>query len=222
MWLHKQTIKDYVALSFKPQCLAYAHIRKTGSSVPYTMNSYKIIPFSNLELERQIIFNPTYIGKELCSLIGPRNVCDREIRFSLAGPTIFEAITASDTIDPTYETQLKNMVWQEMPLYTHDGCSLNYLCGISRELLFQYQLLAINQKFNISCITTSSMALLYSAHELAPGIHNKQYSCINDIISLIPTESLHTVCSHIPSTENPLLMAELIGLCIAELTYENN
>ena len=43
-----------------------------------------------------------------------------------------------------------------------------------------------------------------------------------DIASLVPTESLQKLCSDVPSTDNPLLMAELIGLCLSELSYENN
>ena len=59
------------------------------------MVSYKQIPFTNLELEKQIIFNPTHIGKHLHSVLCQQCLCNADIRISLAGPTIFEAIIAS-------------------------------------------------------------------------------------------------------------------------------
>lgn len=225
MWLHKKTVNDIVALSFKPQYLAYAHFKKIGGQVPYSMISCKQIPLDDLELEKQIIFNPTQIGKHLHCLLCEQSLCNADIRISMAGPTMFESI-ASDSevpIEETYGTQLKNMVWQDMPIFQHSQLkNLTYICGISRELLFQYQLLAIKHKFNITCITTSNIALLSIYHALSPTDTRHNCPSLDDIASLIPTQFINRLCSHVPTTDNPLLMAELIGLCLSELNYENN
>ena len=78
----KQTVEDIVALAFKPQYLAYAHIKKTDNQVPYSMVSYKQIPFTDLELEKQIIFNPTQIGKHLHYVLCQQSLCNADIRIS--------------------------------------------------------------------------------------------------------------------------------------------
>ena len=170
MWFHKKTVNDIVALSFNPQYLAYAHIKKTGHQVPYAMVSYKQIPLLDLELEKQIIFNPTQIGKHLHCLLCDQGLCNADIRISIAGPTIFEAILndPETSIDQMYGTQLKNLVWQDMPIFQQSQSKKPiYICGISRELLFQYKLLAIKHSCNITCITTSNSALLSSYHALS-------------------------------------------------------
>jgi hypothetical protein len=224
MWLHKQTIKDFVALAFKPQYLAYAHIKKTDNHIPYAMINYKLIPFTNLELENQIIFNPTSIGKHLNTLLHENKLSGTDLRISISGPTIFEKIISPDIVlEETDETQLKNLIWHDTPIFNNNQQdSSRYICGISRELLFQYQLLAAKHNLNITCITTSTMALLNSYHMLTTGNNNEHCSRIEDIPSLIPIQEFPKLCSLVPSTDNPLLMAELIGLCLAELNYENN
>lgn len=225
MWLHQKTVEHIVALAFKPQYLAYAHIKKTDAPVPYIMVSYKKIPLTNLELEKQLVFNPTKIGRQLHSLLCEQCLCNADIRISLAGPTIFEHIMASPDIhlEETHAAQLKNLVWADTPIFQNSQADQqHYVCGIRRELLFQYQLLAIKHKLNVTCITTSNQALLYSYHALSPDTINQNCTIPEDIASLVPTQSLDKICSHVPSTDSPLLMAELIGLCLSELTYENN
>lgn len=219
MWLYKQTVKDVVVLAFKPQYLAYAHFKKSNNKTPYSMNGYTLIPFTNLELEKQIVFNPTSIGKQLNTLLHEHKTQGTDIRISIEGPTIFEMLATQDTIvEDAYAQQLKNLVWHDMPLWNNS----KYICGISREHLFQYQLLAIKHNIPITCLTTSNMALL-TCHLLLTGDNKtSSLSSIKDIHSLISTQPFHTLCSHVPSTDKPLLMAELIGLCLAELTYENN
>lgn len=225
MWLHKQKVEDIVALAFKPQYLAYAHIKKTDTQVPYSLVSYKQISLTNLELEKQIIFNPTHIGKHLHHLLCQQCLCNADIRISLAGPTIFEHImTSSDiTIEEIHGAKLKNLVWEDIRIFQNSQSNQQtYVSGISRELLFQYQLLAIKHKLNVTCITTSNMALLGSYHALSSDTVNHNCTRPEDIASLVPTESIQKLCSDVPSTDNLILMAELIGLCLSELSYENN
>jgi hypothetical protein len=217
MWFNKQ-IKDCIVLACKPQGMACAYIKKKDMHTPYTIDSYTYIPLTNLELEKQIIFNPTAISKQLNTLLQQYKKTGAQVRISLEGPTIFEKFVPSEIIaENTYGDQLKDLLWQEMPAST----SHTYLCGISRELLFQYQLLAIANKLKITCITTSTMALLASCQKFAPHNDN-QISCLHDIHNFIATQNIAALCSHVPSTDDPVLMAELIGLCMAELSYENN
>ena len=225
MWLHKQSVTDIVAVAFKPQYLACAHIKKTGDKIPYSMVSFKQIALDDLELEKQIVFNPTKIGKLLHSLLHEQSLCNADIRLCLSGPAVFEALTCctDQSIEQIFGTKLKNLIWEDLAIFQNSQLQpITYVCGISRELLFQYQLLAIKHKLNFTCITTSNAALLSSCHALSKDITNQDCTSIHDIGSLIPIQLIGRLCTHIPPTDNPLLMAELIGLCLSELTYENN
>lgn len=216
MWFDKQITKDYVALSCKPQCLAYAYIKNKDTH--YFMENYVYIPLTNLELEHQIIFNPTALSKQLVALIHKHKTTHTEIRISIEGPTIIEKLISSDDdAEKTFSEQLKNLVWHDTPL----SPSHTYFCGISRELLFQYQLLAITNNLEISCITTSNMALWNSYQKFSQNNINP-ISNLNDIRNFIFSQNIDTLCSNVPSTGDSILLAELIGLCMAELTYENN
>jgi hypothetical protein len=217
MWLDKQQIKDYVALVFKPQYLAYAHIKKNDAH--YIMENYVHIPLTNLELENQIIFNPTALNNQLTALLHKHKKNNTEIRISLEGPTIIEKLISSDiNAENIYGEQFKNLVWHDTPLSPVH----TYLCGISRDLLFQYQLLAMTNNIEITCITTSNMALLSSYQKLIKNSTDNPISNLNDIRNFLSFQNIATLCSHVPSTGDPILLAELIGLCMAELTYENN
>jgi uncharacterized protein YlaN (UPF0358 family) len=183
-----------------------------------------LISLDNLELEKQIIFNPTHISKLLSTLVSEKAVHDAEIRISLSGPTIFEKIINSqdDLTDQANTQQLKNLVWHQTPVFQNaqDHQQL-YVCGISRELLFQYRLFAIKHHLNLSCLTTRNQALLSTYQSLA-SVTNKYLATPEDIALTIPTQLMCKLCTEISSSEDPLLMAELIGLCIAEITYEDN
>lgn len=222
MWLNNKSVNDIVALAFKPQCLAFAHIRKTHTQVPYTMLRYKQTAFNNLELEKQIIFNPTHIGKYISTLLCEYGLGNADIRMSLEGPTIFETLSA--TAEPgadELDMQLKNLVWEDIVIPLDSTASIRYVCGISRELLFQYKLLAIKHALNITCITTSNAALLNFIEKL-PDINKAQRPTkIEDIAPLISTSLIHGQCANIP-TQNPLLIAELVGLSTVGLSYEND
>lgn len=224
MRIHNKSVESFVALAFKSQYLAYAHIKKTDSQAPYSMISYKQVPLRNFEVEKHIIFNPTRIGSHLHALLCEQCLCNTDIRISIEKPIIFETIIDShnSSIEELYGPQLKNMVWEDVPIFQNSQSkSMLYVCGISRELLFQYQLLAIKHKLNVTCITTSNLALLSMIHALSTDITDQNCQRVEDIASIIPMQSLHKICSNIPTTENSLLMAELIGLCQAELSYEN-
>lgn len=219
MLLHEKSIKDCVTIAFKNQYLAYAYFKKTNNYMPYMMSDYAIIPCTNMELEKQFIFNPTYVSKQLCALLNKNVQPHTEIRISLEGAAIFEKILSHDKfLEETHTMQLEKLLWFDLPLFNN----YIYICSISRELLFQYQLLAIQNKFNMRCITTSNMALLNSACLFAKDIKDKQCSHIEDIAALIPTQEIAKLYPHVPPPDSPLLIAELIGLCTAELTYENN
>lgn len=225
MWFYKQTVKHIVALTFKQDYFAYAHIKKNNNQSTYSLINFKKHLFNNLEIEKQVIFNPTRIGNYLHSLQQELVKGNADIRISIDGPAIFEAIVESpdSLIGEPYSSQLKNTVWEDTPIFPNSGTHKQiYVCGISRALLFQYQLLAIKHKFNIQCITTSNMALLNAYHLLKTEFLDQNLATVNDIAKLINIESIDKLCANIPQTDNPLLMAELISLCLAELKYENN
>jgi hypothetical protein len=220
MWFDKQQIKEFVALAFKPQYLAYAHIKKNvdHNVAHYAMENYTHIPLTNLELEHQIIFNPTALSKQLDALLHIHKNIYTEIRISLEGPSIVEKIIERNiTAEKDCSEQFKHLVWHDTPL----SPSHSYLCGIRRELLFQYQLLAIANNFEITCITTSTMSLL-NCYQKCSQKNDTPISSLNEIRDFISSQNIATLCSHVPFTDNPILIAELIGLCMAELNYENN
>jgi hypothetical protein len=217
MWLSKQRLNSIVALSFKPQGIGAAYIQETGSQVSYSMKNFMYFPCNDMELERQIIFNPTRIGNYLRTLMGKMPVSHTEVRMSLEGPSIFEQLVDKESFeDKIFSNSLNTMVWDSVLLGNQGAAQdMHYVCGITRELLFQYKLLALRYKLNVSCITTRTIALLQFAEKVSfvPTM-------ISDLVNLAIEFPIGGICLNVPTEVDKVLIAELLGLCMARLSYD--
>ncbi len=208
MWLSSHIKSDIIALAFKPTCLACAHIQKNSNAPTTTLISYSCTPLLESELENLIIFNPTRLGTIVQTMLAGKDLSRAQVRISLAGPSVVEKIENEEQAllaDP----QLKNLVWESIQ---------NYTGGITRELLFQYQLFALQNSLKLTCVTTSTCALM-SAYQALYGSCTQEFAL--DAQLRENPEKLTTLCSNISCNCDPVLIAELIGLSIAEFTYEN-
>jgi hypothetical protein len=58
--------------------------------------------------------------------------------------------------------KLQSLLWDYRYLYPSDNARFTfYVCGVPRQLLFQYQLLAVQYALNLVAITTERMALFH-------------------------------------------------------------
>lgn len=217
MWLPEQQLNSIIALSFKPQGIGIAYIQETGAQVPYSMKSFIYSPCDDMELERQIIFNPTRIGNYLQALINKIPSYDIEVRMSLEGPSVFERFVDKESFeDKNLRNSLNTMVWDSVLLSDQSASGyMHYVCGITRELLFQYKLLALRNNLNVSCITTHMMALLQLAEKVSfvP-------TTLSDLVNLATEIPIGQICLNVPTDIDKVLIAELLGLCMARLSYD--
>jgi hypothetical protein len=217
MWSFKQKLNAMVVVSCKPQGVGMACIQTTGTKIPYYMQSFAYFPCNDMELEQEIIFNPTRVAKYIQTFMHTVSMPDTEVRISLEGPAVFESIGHKEPYEDDHaRTLLDTMVWDYVLLgnkETHE--SSHYTCGITRELLFQYKLLALRCHLNVTCITTCFMALLsvIGTVSLVP-------KDVSDCAQLAAAMPLSNICLNLPKNENKVLIAELVGLCMARLSYD--
>lgn len=156
---------EIVNVSFSPQTIVCSWIKYRSASQPYHINAYQRFQLKNLELEKQIIFNPTHITRLITSFLKKYHLHNAFALFSVTGTGIFEEIITCTEASPTQQhfniPALKKMVWDYVYLYPLDQARYTfYICGIPQELLLQYLLLANALPVNILTVTTQHMALL--------------------------------------------------------------
>jgi len=217
MWLSKQQLNSIIALSFKPQGIGAAYIQKTGAQVPYSIKSFMYFPCDDMELERHVIFNPTRVGNHVRTLINKMPSSDIEVRICLEGPSVFERIVDQESFeDKNLSNLLNTMVWDSVLLGNQKALQdMYYVCGITREVLFQYKLLALCNNLNVSCITTHTTALLQVMEKLS-----SVPTVLSDLVNMVSATSISKICLNVPKDVDKVLIAELLGLCMARLSYD--
>lgn len=226
MWLFKFIEhSDIMAIACNPEYIACGLVGVDHNNSQFSIKAFKHVPFNGMELAQQIIFNPTRISKILSSFFEAQKICNISVRISLHGPSIVEHfITIADKdFSPEHlnNPQLKNLVWESTLIETHNNQSTYYVSGISRHLLFQYKLLAIEHKLNIECISTRTLALLSMRYATRKNRSQDLLFHNFNMQELVNQESLYQLIPGQTKEQNPLIVAELVGLAIAGLSYEN-
>ncbi|MFC1842862.1 hypothetical protein ACFLYU_04350 [Candidatus Dependentiae bacterium] len=168
------------------------------------INAYQRKKLTSLEFERSILFNPTKISTVISKFIKNNNITKPIIALSVSGPNIFEKMVTLSTSSPSISDfkldssvtsnnmQLSHTyVCPSLSSGLHSGFDF-YICGISREHLFQYTLLTKKIGAKLALITTerSSIIQLYkhlnsqnfSQSQLALDLNQNNYD-FNEIIS---------------------------------------
>lgn len=214
-----------MAIALKPESIACGLIQIQQDSSLLKIKSFEHTQLNNFELEHQIIFNSTRLGKHIQEFFTKHKIAHTPVRISLQGPSIVEKfITLSDT-DLSSEIikipELDHIVWEETLIAQQADYTTHYLCGISRHILFQYKLLAIKLKLNLECISTHTLSLLSTYSALHQSSSTELPHCNFSIEKMMEGISLQPIVPNITTDQDSLIMAELIGLSVAGLTYEN-
>jgi hypothetical protein len=129
------------------------------------LKAYRSIPFDNFECHQSVLYNPSYLKHQIQTFLDQYNLQHAWSCIALSGPGIIENIVniakaspqPADFRSPT----LKKIMWDYRYLYPHDDAHYAfYVCGISRHLFAQYQLLAISCRLSPLVITTERMVHL--------------------------------------------------------------
>jgi len=159
MWPFRKP--DIITATISPQQLTLSWIKKNKSKIE--VKNHKNFDFKNLEFEKSIVFNPTKISSLVQQFAQENNLKKATCAMAVSGPTIFEKILTLSTATPAIQDlqikDLKHLKWN----YTYLGPSAKngfefYICGIKREILFQYKLLGITSGINPAVITTEKNA----------------------------------------------------------------
>jgi len=165
MWPLPAISSQSVTISFSPCNLVCSWFQENKDET-YTLKAHQRIPLHNLELEKATIFNPSFLGKAITQFLHEYHLEDASVYASVKGPIIFEKIVSLPTSSPEpgdfRHLELKKQIWDYIYLYpTATGQFSFYLCGIKRDLLFQYQLLAIKNKINLISLAPYTLSLLH-------------------------------------------------------------
>lgn len=149
---------------FSPRSITGALLKRNPITGTLHLASLQHQQLHNLELERLTIFNPTAIGSLIKQWYAS---CAQTIPllFALHGPAIEEHMLLLHTAHPNQShfpiSHAPHMHWKHTYLYSLDHRHCFYLCGIPKPLLFQYQLMAIEQELPLNILTTERMALAH-------------------------------------------------------------
>lgn len=154
---HYKTIIDCVCIAARENRLTCAIFQVQNNKRPeLSLHAFKELSFNNFELEHLIVFNPTRIGSSITAFMTEHKIKNKDIFMSIDLPAISETLTQLSDDKPSKE--FEKLVWQSIPIEESDP-SMHYRCGIRREILFQYQLLAARFGLNLACLTTRTAAL---------------------------------------------------------------
>ncbi len=155
--------RNLFAYTFTPRTITGCWLSSSPGSTSFKVHSYHKKTIDHLELEHLYIFNPTRIAALITSWYHAAKQT-MPIACTLVGPSVQEQIIPLATAHPT-DDQLPiilapHLQWEYTYLYSYDMAHYFYLCGITKPLLFQYQLLGITTQLPFRTITAQGLALL--------------------------------------------------------------
>ncbi len=153
-----------VGINITPRTITCSWIEPTKKKeTAYELKAYKHILFDIYPKTSLIIFNPTRLRSLINTFLTLHNLSNSYIVISLSGKELIEKQLM--LVQPTAELkkieESNNLLWHYYCLQekTTDAAPW-YCCALSQEILFQYQLFAIQARLNLLQITTPTMALL--------------------------------------------------------------
>ena len=136
------------------------------------MNAYNHIP----------IDTPSSISIEhaINKFVSRHNVQHSSLGIAIAAPDIHEQLIrlfhATPSVKDFTSPTLSKMLWDYRYLHAlEDNQHLFYVCGITRPMVFTYQLLSYKSKLHLTSLTSSYMALVYAYKTLfGPAFRQSQ------------------------------------------------
>ncbi len=155
-----------IGINITPRTITCSWIEPTPyATLPYELKAYKHLLFEANEKKDLTLFNPTKMQSLIDTFLELNDVHDASIVMALSGEGLVEkqimlARASADLQSVEEKPELTS--WHYYCLQDNPSVPKNpwYCCGISRAILLQYQLLAIQAELNVTQITTPTMALL--------------------------------------------------------------
>lgn len=169
--------KSVVGVNITPRSVTFSWIKPTTDGpAPYDVKAFKQLLFETRPKASLRIFNQTRLQILISTFLETNKLSNACVIFALSGEGMIEkqvmlskpaadldTIEKAEFREPGFaDTASNHMQWHYYCLQDtkkHHEAPW-YCCGISRALLFQYQLLAIRCKLNLIQVTTPTMALL--------------------------------------------------------------
>jgi hypothetical protein len=160
---------EFVNVVIKPNSLVliwFKHSKKKPYIVIPQAWSMKLL--DSFQIKNSIIFNPTYLAEVIEEFFSSHGLKNVFVSIALADNLIWERCCWISQEQPTtdhLDHSARTLVWNYAHLMTdlEQKKHCFYLFGIAREVLFQYQLLALKVPFNCCTITSKNRSLLYVA-----------------------------------------------------------
>lgn len=177
-----------VGINITPRTLTCSWIESTKKKeTPYELKAYKHILFDIYPKTSLILFNPTRLRSLISTFLMLHKLSDAYIVFSLSGKELIEKQLM--LIQPAAELrsleESNNLMWHYYCLQENTTHAAPwYCCALSHELLFQYQLFAIQCRLNVVHITTPTMALLSAYTFLKKQKQTSHKTNITELINL--------------------------------------
>lgn len=186
MWPLPPLENKLVTITFHPQRLTCSWIESTGKRAPLSLRAYKQYPFTNLELEHLVVYNPTRIKQHIVEFLHTYKLTNACIIFGLCGSGIKEKFITVSSAQPSRDNfnipHTKQIYWDCCYLYPNDtGQFVFYVFTLPHYLLFQYKLLAIHSSLNLIKIAPVRMAL-FQAYKFLYGQAFRQGQLAKDMI----------------------------------------
>ncbi len=159
---------EYVTLLLQPTSLFLCWFNQSkDKAFVFVPHAWHIEPLDCLQVEQGTIYNPTFLAQIIAQFLATHSIKNPIICIGLNQKMVWERCVWIENEHPTSDEiahEARSLIWN----YTYLGKNqsyqkhLFYLFGIAREILFQYQLLALQVPFTCSTITTATRALMHT------------------------------------------------------------
>lgn len=227
MWPWRQRTHPVMTITLDDTSLKCSWIEQRVNSATYVIRAHQHTPLDPIAVASRM-YHPTLLQHQIQSFIAAHQLQNAYVLMAVAGQGIIESLVTVPTANPQPEdfafAKLKKVLWHRAYLYPHDdGLHTFYVGGISRQLLFQYQLLAINLRLNLIAIIPERWVLLH-LYEYVQGAAFRRSALAhameqhhNNIHALQSSDILQRII-RVPTTLLPINYASLasdVGLFIA-------
>lgn len=166
--------KEFVTLVIQSNALMLYWLQQPKkNSGMFFPKAWAMHSLDYLQAEKPIIFNLTFFQKVIADFLQKNKIHNAFIAVGVSGTILWEQCSwvkfDEQPSIKNFFSQPNTLIWDYIFLqrneYSHE--QLFYLFGIVREVLFQYQLLALSVPFNCAVITSGNFALLYALSMIA-------------------------------------------------------
>jgi len=195
MWPIHPIRNEHIALTLSPSALVCSWWGDIHAQQP-ELKAYQRIPLAHGEYSNGLIYNPTKLKHHIDTFLHTNKLHNSFVHVAFNSPQCIEKIITLPHSSPTTHDfqlpELKKCAWNYQYLYPTENQFAFYVCGLPRELLAQYKLLALSTPLNMIMLTTGHIALFTVYKQLFTSSF-RQSQLANDMIK--HNHSLHSYFS---------------------------